>query len=393
MKYSFFSKTRWRRLVGGVFAFIFFSSFVASNLLIINQASAQEGDAEFIDKTTIIIGSDIYRDSNPFDDNNEWTGASQGPGRPEGRADQTIDCASKITFPNNEIKSDEMKGQLDKPKLASGECRYGQDVKAIRVKKASQSQVTAYKISDRSIFMPVCWASPDLDKSIIGIASFVRLNYKTKFDCTFTRVPDDMSFKNDNIYTMGIFNVAGDQGGTWVDTSNMRQYTMACETATAFDIDVPINIGFLRNGNVCVKLGDGSFTLHILVDNDPGTVVLANNGEITQPDPRANYKIGANEEETEDPANDTASPTCESENGTIIIGWIICAIINTLDNAVDKSTELVNDLLDFDTNNLKTGDSAVQLRAAWGVFRVISSFALVAVVLVMVIGQAMGGGN
>ncbi len=101
----------------------------------------------------------------------------------------------------------------------------------------------------------------------------------------------------------------------------------------------------------------------------------------------------------------TAAPSCESNNGTIIIGWLVCAFIGVLDDVVDKSTEVVDSLLYFNVASIDPDDQAsakncaqencVQakknLKSAWSVFRVLSSVSLLAVALIMIIGQAVAG--
>lgn len=344
MKYSFLKKTRLKYVTSWLFLVGFILGTLTLNVLMVTKASAQELQGEWIDKVTIMVGNDRYRDSNPFDENNEWLGANQSKMGKE--------CFAKLTL----ILGYSV-GSINIPTENSvGQCVYGDNKKGVVLSNANGDapQATAYRMSERVIFMPVCWEVQN--RNPLG------LNYDLRTDCRFVRAPEDATYKRDNIFLRGGFwDIEGEvDKGEYVDTSDMKEKGMSCARIS------------------CTK-------------EDLADIRLINNGEITQPNPKAEYKITGTTPDEE--VNGTSSPTCESNNGTIIIGWILCAILNVLDNTVDASTNLVNNLLEFNTENLKSGPNAVQLRAAWGVFRVISSFALVAVVLVMVIGQALGGGN
>jgi hypothetical protein len=86
-------------------------------------------------------------------------------------------------------------------------------------------------------------------------------------------------------------------------------------------------------------------------------------------------------------------PTCESNNGSVIIGWLICSVINVLDSAAQTSEDIINSLLTFnaeDYTKVPPGAKDSGLHQAWSAFRVIASFSLLAVALVMIIGQAIG---
>jgi hypothetical protein len=89
-------------------------------------------------------------------------------------------------------------------------------------------------------------------------------------------------------------------------------------------------------------------------------------------------------------ANALVPKSCESENGSVILGWMICGLINAMDGMVSKSTELVNNLLDVNAEDFA---NSIQLRAVWSLFRAIATFSLVGVALVMIISQAVGGGQ
>jgi hypothetical protein len=87
------------------------------------------------------------------------------------------------------------------------------------------------------------------------------------------------------------------------------------------------------------------------------------------------------------PGAGSAAPTCESNNSKILVGWLICSVIDGLDSAVDSATQIVNDLLDVNPQDY----SNANLERVWSVFRALASFGLLGVAMVMIIGQALGG--
>lgn len=87
----------------------------------------------------------------------------------------------------------------------------------------------------------------------------------------------------------------------------------------------------------------------------------------------------------------SAKQTCESNNGTIIIGWLVCGFLSLLDQAANKATDVVNSLLSFKAEDITSGPSASKLYNVWSLFRIVSTISLLAVALIMIIGQAMSG--
>ena len=84
----------------------------------------------------------------------------------------------------------------------------------------------------------------------------------------------------------------------------------------------------------------------------------------------------------------TTPETCESHNGSVVIGWLICTSINALNYAVDTSADVVVNLLSFNSEDFSKDP---ELKTVWGLFRALASFSLLGVALVMIIGQAVGG--
>lgn len=81
--------------------------------------------------------------------------------------------------------------------------------------------------------------------------------------------------------------------------------------------------------------------------------------------------------------------SCEERMG-IGAGWIVCSLIEALSSGMDKMLDQIDSMLNVDALGLNEND---ELRTVWSYFRAIATFALFAVGLVMVISQAIGGGN
>ncbi|MDQ3158528.1 MAG: hypothetical protein M3P98_00090 [bacterium] len=79
--------------------------------------------------------------------------------------------------------------------------------------------------------------------------------------------------------------------------------------------------------------------------------------------------------------------TCESQNHAIG-DWIFCLVIDGIDKTLNGLTNGADDLLSVESQDIY---SSQELRAVWSYFRVIATFLLLAVGLVMVISQAFGG--
>lgn len=83
------------------------------------------------------------------------------------------------------------------------------------------------------------------------------------------------------------------------------------------------------------------------------------------------------------------SQSCE-ERAALSSGWIVCGILELLSNGMDSMVGIIDSLLNVDAT--KIGQDA-ELQTIWSYFRAIATFSLVAIALVMIISQAIGGGN
>ncbi len=84
----------------------------------------------------------------------------------------------------------------------------------------------------------------------------------------------------------------------------------------------------------------------------------------------------------------TTQPTCESQNSTIILGWILCQGLAAIDGTITQLMKAVDDLLYVNPTTFATP----QIKAIWSYFRILATGVLVIIGLVMVIGQAINIG-
>lgn len=87
--------------------------------------------------------------------------------------------------------------------------------------------------------------------------------------------------------------------------------------------------------------------------------------------------------------SDGQGQTCE-ESDDSKLGWLMCPMIGAVEDTINFIFDFVDSMLNIDAQQLYDDE---ELRTAWSYFRAISTFLLLAVGLVMIISQAMGGGN
>ncbi len=98
--------------------------------------------------------------------------------------------------------------------------------------------------------------------------------------------------------------------------------------------------------------------------------------------PRGKYDIRADESTSEQ------AQSCTERMG-LSAGWIVCGILELVSDGITSLFDIADSLLNVDGQNLY--DSS-ELRAIWSYFRIVATFALIIIGLVMVISQAIGGG-
>lgn len=81
--------------------------------------------------------------------------------------------------------------------------------------------------------------------------------------------------------------------------------------------------------------------------------------------------------------------SCEEQFG-ISSGWLVCSALELISNGIDALFGFADSLLNIDAQKLYDNPG---LRTAWSYFRAIATFMLVAVGLVIIIGQAVGGSS
>lgn len=83
--------------------------------------------------------------------------------------------------------------------------------------------------------------------------------------------------------------------------------------------------------------------------------------------------------------------SCE-ERMKLSAGWIVCSGLQLLSDGMETLMDYIDDLLNVDVVKLNTLDDG-GLHSSWSYFRAVATFLLVAVGLVMIISQAIGGGS
>lgn len=133
-------------------------------------------------------------------------------------------------------------------------------------------------------------------------------------------------------------------------------------------------------------------------DNDVGPHVTIDSGDINNPgiydatyETCANHILKIKVEKPADGNNNgdnaagVATPTCESQNKSVILAWLVCGSVNLIDTTMKGLTSIVDSQLDFKDTDINT----TEFRTMWSYFKNIASFLLVGVVLVIIIGQAI----
>lgn len=107
--------------------------------------------------------------------------------------------------------------------------------------------------------------------------------------------------------------------------------------------------------------------------------------ELSDDPPGSNEElIGQLSPDDESPESE---PSCESEGGEM--SWILCPVLRYTSSFLQRVDEQLNHLLQV-PNKYFEGDSAEKLKNSWGRLRDIAFIALIPIMLVMVIGTALG---
>lgn len=359
MKYSWQNFTRPYQIKIWLFLVVFVTSLFSVTALSVRPAKAAELQAKWIDRITIVIGTTRYVDGDPWDGVDAWGGNNH----------DNNGCNDIIKI--NNIVDDGKSGTIDYRKVASnGTCIVddGKPSDTVKLTNEGSRFVSAYQTDANHIFLPVY---PTVEgQSALGNAT-VKLNGKfERQDNGITICQEDGNISQDDGIDKGkcvIFarivdgkaDIVGEPSGVWVNSS-------------------------------IKKVGWNNCAGPLQCSDKYKDLVFANNREFTVPPAEAQYVTTGISSET-DPNNAEATPTCESNNPGIVIGWLICSVISAMDSVVDLAGNVIENLLATNTDTLTSGTSGDNLRSVWSLFRAVASFALIGVALVMIIGQAIGG--
>lgn len=366
MKYRWQNFTRPHQIKIWLFLALFIFTIFSTTLLDVRPAKADQ-QGKWIDKVTIVIGSTRYVDSDPWDDLDFYAGNYHSD-----------NCYDTLSIDN--MSGSGTSATLKYRKNIPGECVDNLDKPQERVTLSNEGArwVTAYQLDADSIFMPMY---PNVDDQ--DIVQNIGTPYKVSRDGLFKRANKQSSACTDNIST--------DNG---VDKDKCVLFLRVLKDGTfnpvAGQYSVWINT---RVSEVNYTLCDGLVgpITDLCSDYEKG-ITFANNRNFTVPPAEAEYNLSGKTESAEE-SDAEAQPTCESNNGAVVIGWLICSLINALDSIINTAGGLIENMLAVNTGNFSNGTTGDNLRAAWSLFRAVASFALIGVALVMIIGQAIGGGD
>lgn len=152
--------------------------------------------------------------------------------------------------------------------------------------------------------------------------------------------------------------------------------TVSGGTQTYFWCYVPNSTHeFARGSSSSIAIADpdrpeqGTLTV---ANGQPSTVTIGNTTVFTQAFPDASREDFTGEE------------SCESAGG--VMGWVTCPLVSLMSSAIEWLDERIQGLLEVEEERY----THPQLHAAWVIFRNLAYIVLIPIMLVMVIGTALG---
>ena len=103
----------------------------------------------------------------------------------------------------------------------------------------------------------------------------------------------------------------------------------------------------------------------------------------------SNERTDANEETAAEAEGNKES--CE-ERTKLSSGWIVCMTVELLSDKMDDFKKNIDELMDVDVASMNDSTTG-NLKQSWGFFRILASFLLLAVGIVVIMSQAIGGGS
>lgn len=364
MKYSWSMNALKRQTQAWLFLVVFVISLFGVTFASTLPVYA-DSDGIWLDKVTIMIGGVRYNDNDPFD-NLDYYAGNYKPGNK---------CEDVLKIENMTGAGDS--GTLTKQRdIGTGECGPALDkpIEHITLKDTDKRWVTAYQLDADHIFMPRYRTFADQAYYESG---------GTKSDGLFERLPNESAeCKNDGNAT-GNSGIDKDKCAVFGRKTNGQIDAVPTGTSVWVNVKSPTKQYYIK----CTTLGLTPVSIPC-AKRDVG-ITFANNRVFTQPSAEAAYNV-AGAADAVAASNGAIAPTCEANNSGIGMAWLICGIINTLDKAVETSTTAVSNLLSFNGEDFSNDPT---LHTVWSLFRAIASFSLLGVALVMIIGQAIGGGE
>lgn len=331
------------RALTGLFLSVLLFSIAVTTLMGFIAPPAYAVSYNFIDMTRIQAGSRIYQDTDPFDNNVEYTYSHDG-------------CHDKIQinrddFEKGSSSGSDLKAKLLYEKSFNSSCNVDDSkTETITLTNRGVRFVLAYVIDDSTIWMPEA------------------ANYH--------------------------FNNTGDPYGAKTFRKNQpgdTEYLIVNDDGTLNDFDNGgARIDQVRGGtaryqmNDCAQLGCSTTTLDAKADKDKDRIVLSStppNTSVYTSAPNKGGGGGGGGGSSDDPA--AADNSCEAAGD---FAWILCPVVFALSGAIEWTTTQVSRLLEVDRSTY-TNDS---LYKAWANIRNIALSVLIIMMLVMVISTALG---
>ena len=357
-------------------------------------------EADYLDKTTIKIGSQLWRDNHPFDSDRNYF-------LPGG------ECQDETVI--KDFRDSNEKATMHKYEKILDECVFA-ETEDVNLGNTSQKDIEGYKFRvkpDGSLYVP----DPECG---LNAACLLRDAQGTEpyilLPIYFLKIGPSIQVRGDTSPSIenGIFrrlpdNATKYQNDEWFLYSN-GSYDPPDNVSENNSVDCATESNPYDCGGARVKGSDNSPTFEIQWCGDtavPGGACESDqydNVDLEQnpldiPEEYNVEELVNNADNSDDGGDDggddgePVDPTCESDN-ILSLNWWLCGILESLDRVIgDYDSGLlgaVDSLLDINTNSIR--DNA-ELQQTWSYFRAIASFALVAVGLAMVISQALSGGR
>lgn len=330
---------------------IMFTAILANLLAFYTPVSAA-GDIQYVDKAMVIYDGQKYVDENPYDNFREW---KRGPSS----------CASFIRDSDDGNGTENVAKVVIKHNGADGSCVTDSETNNVQMTNTDRRNVNSYRVNDETLFLPIGLKRFGCGDGLGGDVASQSLvkspSNRLERGRFFKKLPaEDRPNGPKNEYLL--VNEDGTLNNKVVLITNSDGTASAriigiClgidETQTLFENDIRISVASIPN-----EWG---------VDPEADTPTESTNAEVTS----------------------EAEPSC-AVTSTNPASWALCPIVNGLGDLTDwLFNQFILPLLKVSPIVIEPGTPVFNV---WSGFRVIANIILVIVFLLMIFGQAIGGG-